>query len=158
MEIKLKEAEETADEIGKHLKKFFKRLEIAGSVRRRKEIVHDIDFVGMPFMLNSLMAAIRRLPCTEIKREGPKIVSFDYKGKQVDIYFATPDTWETTMLFRTGSANHNKMLCTLALAKGMKLKMGGLGLVKDDMVIANTEKGIIEELTGGKFIEPEARD
>lgn len=157
MDIKLKEAEVIADEVGKQLKYHFKRLEIAGSVRRRKETVHDVDFVGIPFSSNSLLAAIKRNLHGDIKRQGDKLVSFEYNGKQVDIYFATPDTWETMMLFRTGSAEHNKMLCSLALAKGMKLKMGGLGLVKDDMVIANTEKGILEELTG-KYIRPEARD
>ena len=60
-------------------------------------------------------------------------------------------------LIRTGSAEHNRKLCSMALKKGMKLHADGRGLYKDDEMVSNTEEGILQILLG-KYVKPEKRD
>ena len=78
-----------------------------------------------------------------------------YKGEQIDLYFATPETWGTLVLIRTGSAEHNIKLSMIAQKKGLKLSHGGLS--KNGQVIASTEKEIFEALDL-PYVEPEERE
>jgi len=41
-----------------------------------------------------------------------------YNGEQIDLYFATPETWGTLVLIRTGSAEHNIKLSMIAQKEG----------------------------------------
>lgn len=78
-----------------------------------------------------------------------------YKREQINLYVADQQTYEPLILIRTGSAEHNIKLSSIALRKGMKLTHHGL--IRDGKVIASTEKGIFEAL-GMDFVEPEQRD
>jgi DNA polymerase/3'-5' exonuclease PolX len=130
--MELNKAKEIAAGIVAQLAPYCERIEIAGSIRRGRPEVHDIDIVCIP----SGPAFYRALqgvgqPCdngSKIHRIAlPGQVS---QGKQfcADIYIATEATWATLLLIRTGSADHNKHLCTLARQKGMRLHADGEGL------------------------------
>jgi DNA polymerase (family 10) len=81
----------------------------------------------------------------------------EYSGVQVDIYFATKETWGILLLVRTGSKEHNIKLCQHAINKGMKLSVSN-GLMKGNEVIASmTEEDIFKGL-GMDYIKPEDRD
>jgi DNA polymerase (family 10) len=65
---------------------------------------------------------------------------------QVDFYRAQPKTLGIHLLVRTGSAEHNTWLASLAISKGMRIKYSE-GLIKEGKVIAReTEKGVFEAL------------
>jgi len=119
----------------------FEKIEVCGSIRRKKPNVKDIDVVAVPkFNVN-----------------GKKINRFEYNGIQIDIYYATRANFEVLKLIRTGSAEHNINLCIRAKQKGWKLHADGRGLMEEEEVIDNTERGILEKLLG-KYIEPEDRE
>ena len=131
-----------------YLGKFFKRMEIVGSIRRGKAECHDIDIVA--------------IPKDGLKFEA-KILKMFYSGLtadnvQIEIYIADENTFETLKLIRTGSAEHNKMLCSIAKKKGWKLKANGEGLIdENEKIISNTEEGILKALLG-KWVPPEERE
>jgi DNA polymerase (family 10) len=89
-------------------------------------------------------------------------------GLMLDIYIATPETWATLLLIRTGSKEHNIRLCSLAKQKGMYLKADGQGLfkannpnpIKEDpgweRIAGDTELSIFEAL-GLPYKRPEER-
>ncbi len=154
--IPLKKAEEVAAELVGMLRPHFEQIEVAGSVRRRKPYVNDIDLVAIPGMADP-RAVLGMLP-VEIVRSGPKLAAFKFKGVDVDIYYATPETWGTLLLIRTGSKESNIRLCTLAQNKGWKLKASGDGLFDSGgtRIAGDTEESIFRAL-GLPYEPPEAR-
>lgn len=177
--MKLEEAKAIAIELispQTHLiKDHFKKMLICGSIRRKQENVHDIDIVaieksgfdykfGEPslnYRIECLDPDGRNQPKDE-KRFllGPKLKRFMYKGISVDLYLANEKTFETLVLIRTGSKEHNIRLTTLAMGKNMKLKAGGEGLVdreNESMIYEDTEDGILMKLLG-RIPKPEARN
>ena len=125
------------------------RLEIVGSIRRKKPQVGDCDFVILATDGNwaKIVQTLRR---SKIICSGPSLtkVNFPVEGGlfQVDFYRATPQTFGIQLLVRTGSAEHNMWLAGYAISKGMRIKYSE-GLIKDSVVIAGeTEKGVFEAL------------
>jgi DNA polymerase/3'-5' exonuclease PolX len=140
-EFDLAQAMKSAKELLFILYELTERAEIVGSIRRRKVKVHDIDIVLIP-----------KVPLEN------KLLSGNIEGIPFEIYIADHNTYEVLRLIRSGSADHNKMLCQKAKEKGWQLKAGGTGLVdKDGNIIDNTERGILEKLLG-KYVEPQDRE
>ena len=156
--MKRKEALKIANELIREIKGYCNRIELVGSIRREKEEVKDIDIVAISRNLNTKITLMKMRGDIKIDKYGEKIIRFFYKDVQVDIYLANRKTFETIRLIRTGSTEHNKKLCMIALSKGWKLKANGEGLLdENERLITNTEKGILEKLLG-KYIEPKNRD
>jgi len=158
--MRLEEAKQLARQIAVTLTPHCERIEIVGSIRREKPIVHDIDMVLIPkpdaaIMMGGLLTTIG-----ELKANGDKIKRvfiIDY-NITVDIYIATPASWATLVLIRTGSKENNIRLCTAARSKGWQLKANGDGLFNEhgDRIAGDTEKSIYQAL-GIPYQEPQAR-
>ena len=175
--MNLVEASTIATKVVNELKSHFDKLEIVGSIRRQCDTVHDIDLVGIRksehdyiFGQPSLEDDIKLIdpdgPAEAITEgisrysDGQKIKRFKYQGAKIDLYIANDDTFETLKLIRTGSAEHNTRLATLARKKGLKLVASGAGLCKirggiynnepEEIVevVENTEEGILQNLLG----------
>ncbi|MHA1664286.1 MAG: hypothetical protein ACTSVW_00420 [Candidatus Njordarchaeales archaeon] len=155
--MKLEDAERIAWQVVRKLRPYCAKIEIVGSIRRRKPEVHDIDLVLVPADYFRLLMEIMKLG--RVIKQGPKLIEVKIPyGPQVDIYIANTQTFETIKLIRTGSKEHNIKLCKLAREKGWQLKADGTGLVDGNgRVIANTESEILEKLLG-KWVKPEERD
>ena len=154
--MRLEDAEELAREIVEHIRPHCERVEVAGSIRRKKSEVRDIDLVLIPkpLLWHRIIATLQRTMNAEVLKRGDSIAQLTIKGVNVDLYSATPETWGTVLLIRTGSMTHNIKLSTIALRKGMKLSHKGL--TKDGKVIASTEKEIFEVLDL-RYRKPEER-
>lgn len=158
--MKLEDAKKISDEVLKILSPLSKKLEVVGSIRRKKPEVNDIDIVIIPSeedYLKKIEDAFKGYG--RILLKGEKIVRIETKwGISVDIYIANPATYETIKLIRTGSKEHNIKLCKIAKSRGWKLKAGGEGLVDErGNLIANTEYGILKALLG-RYVPPEERE
>lgn len=151
---------ERADKIGaavvERLKSHCERIEVVGSVRRRKRQVKDIDFVLIPSAPWSLHAELRKLGT--IKASGGKLARVMMGDIQLDFYFATAATWHTLLLIRTGSAENNIRLCSIAKNKGWHLSAAGDGLFNEsgERIAGDSEESIYEAL-GIRFQPPERR-
>jgi len=139
-------------------------IEVVGSVRRRKPIVKDIDFVGVGTVQRWNLAK-KSLVCmldTKVKMEGPKIlrmlVPFVRGYVQIDLYRATEDTYGVLKLIRTGSAEHNVWLASRAIKKGMRL-LYSEGLVDGSgKVVAGREEREVFEALGLEYVIPSERE
>lgn len=156
MEFELNNAQKVAEKLKSQISPYCIKIEIAGSIRRKKSRVHDIDIVCIPKMFQRIKIKGLLEHIGKLDRAGEKIIMGIFKNMPFDIYFATPDTYETLLLIRTGSKEHNVMLCMKARKRDMQLKANGMGLIKDGKVVTNTEEGILRELLG-QYIEPEKR-
>lgn len=164
--MKLLEATQIAVELVNKLRPLCDRVEVAGSIRRGRANVRDIDIVAIPneekitaagyFGRQHLVGALAQPG--NIKN-GIAIASFNFKGINVDIYWADHSTWGTLLLIRTGSKQHNIKLCTLAKSRGWQLHAGGQGLFDsyNRRLAGQTEEGIFTAL-GLPFIPPGGRE
>lgn len=140
---------------------YTERIEVAGSLRRRRNRVHDIDLVAIPKELTPFLDAARGLITGG--DGASKRLTGTYREIPVDLYIATPETWATLLLIRTGSKEHNIRLAALARKKGMMLKADGSGLFTLDeagkpstRIAGDTEASIFLAL-GLPYAPPERR-
>jgi len=144
--MELEKAKAIASEVIGRLAPFCDRIEVAGSIRRRKPFPADIDIVLIPSDLWNLTAEIKRLGPAIMS--GDKLKQVDYHGVQLDLYFATSKTWATLLLIRTGSKENNIRLATLAKKRGWHLAANGDGLFDEEgrRVAGDSEESIYEAL------------
>lgn len=152
--MKLEDAKIIANNFVSEIKEFCEKIEIAGSIRRKKSEVNDIDIVLIPKMKEHLVNKINKISNVEV--QGKKLIRAEYSGMQIDIYIATKETWGILLLVRTGSKEHNIKLCKYAIDKGMKLSSEN-GLMKNNEVIASKNEEEIFKKLGIDYIKPEDR-
>lgn len=146
----LEQVDPIADDLEAKLAPYCEKVMIAGSIRRRKATVHDIDIVAIPNEpgLPTLEDFLMKYPVAP--SGGPKIYKFTWQRIPVDLYVATIETWATLVLIRTGPKEHNIMLCQRAKSKGMRLHADGGGLTlerfPDQQMACNTENDIFKWL------------
>ncbi len=98
--MELGKAMTIAEEVVRRLSPYCERIEVAGSVRRHKPTVNDLDFVLIPSDPWNLTHEIMGLGPSTLK--GDKLKRVSYNGVQLDFYYASPETWATLLLIRTG--------------------------------------------------------
>jgi len=157
--MELENAKKIADVVVKRLSPYCRKIQVAGSIRRQKAIVHDIDMVLIPSDPWNLEGEVLALACSvQPKLSGEKLKRFDYNGAQIDLYYADEDTWATLLLIRTGSKENNIRLCTRAKDMGWHLAASGDGLFneKAERIAWQSEVEIYNAL-GLPYQRPEER-
>lgn len=154
--MQLEKAKTIANEVVKRLSPYCQRIEVTGSVRRQKPVVNDIDIVLIASDHWNLSREIKGLGPAKVS--GEKLHRTSYNGVQIDIYFATDETWATLLLIRTGSKESNIRLATLAKKKGWHLAVSGDGLFneKGERIAGDSEESIYAAL-GLPYLKPEKR-
>ena len=165
--MKLKEAERIARELVEELKPFSLQIEVAGSIRRKRPEVHDIDIVMVPDFhylnrshgLGYDMRKVIPEIADQVHLNGPKLARFSYHGADVDLYYARPETFTTLLLIRTGSKDNNIHLCAAAKRRGWKLRANGEGLFDErGRRIAGSSEEEIYRLLRLPYQPPQKRD
>jgi len=156
--MKLEEATALANKILEEISPFCERCEVAGSVRRRRPEVHDVDIVLIPraFMWQSLINRLVQRGAVVVL-QGSRLARLNIDGQQVDLYVASPDNWGTILLIRTGSAKHNIKLMNRARKMGLKFSAVRGVLRGNEVLAAKTEEEIFRVLNL-EFKAPEERE
>ncbi len=104
------------------------QAEIAGSLRRRKETVGDLDFVAASRHPSEAAHAFTKLPgVVSVVEEGPGMARVRFtNGLGGDLRLVEPKDWAAGLHHFTGSKEHNVQLRTLAEKKGWKISEYGL--------------------------------
>ena len=151
-ELDLKEAEEIGARVKAAVEPLCGMIEVAGSIRRQRSKVHDIDFVVVTKndtdwqKINEKLKKLKAKPNCSGNSVIKTFLPCQNGLFQVDFYRAKPQTFGILLLVRTGSAEHNVWLAGCAISKGMRIKYSE-GLIKDNNAIAGeTEKGVFEAL------------
>ncbi len=154
--ISLEWATKIAAKVTERLSPYCEKIEVAGSVRRKKPWVNDIDFVLIPADLWNLHHEIMGIG--QVKVKGDKIMRVMSGIVQIDLYVATRETWGTLLLIRTGSAENNIRLCSRAKTRGWRLAASGDGLFNEaDQRIAGDSEISIYNALGVRWQRPEER-
>ncbi len=134
------------------------KIAIAGSLRRRKETVKDIDILITSVKPSEVMKKVVDLPMVEeVIASGETKTSVRIKpGIQMDVRVVEPESWGAALAYFTGSKAHNIRVRELALEKG--LKINEYGVFKGSEKIAGETEEEVYASIGLPFIPPELRE
>jgi DNA polymerase (family X) len=149
-----------AEEIIEALSPLAGRCEYAGSLRRCRETIGDVDILATADDPGPLMAAFVALPLvSEVIARGEKKTSIrTLKGLQVDLRVVPAESWGAALQYFTGSKAHNIRTREIAVRAGLKLSEYGLFEVESgDLVVSATEEEVYERL-GLPWVPPALRE
>lgn len=131
---------------------------IAGSLRRMRETVGDVDLLVSSTRANIVMERFTANPeISKVLARGTTRSSIVLRnGLQIDLRAVEPASFAAAWLYFTGSKEHNIALRKLAQDAGLKLNEYGLYRGKKNLS-DQTEASIYQEL-GLSYIEPELRE
>ena len=133
-------------------------VELAGSVRRFRETIGDIDVLAASSKPGLVISAFTELePVAEVLAAGETKASIRTSDAiQVDLRVVEPSSWGAALMYFTGSADHNVRL--RGLAQGLGMKLNEYGLFKGNRrVAARTEQAVFRRL-GMSYVPPELRE
>lgn len=162
--LPLNEASKIADEIVDEIRKFpgVQRAEIAGSLRRKKDTIGDIDIVVLTPVKNRRSIVSKFVSLKQVKKILARgttraSVNLSYKNVQVDIRLVHDYEYGAAMLYFTGSKEHNIKLRTIAKQRGMKINEYGIFNAKTNKRIAGKTEEEMYAALKLKYIPPEKR-
>ncbi|HZY93034.1 MAG TPA: helix-hairpin-helix domain-containing protein [Thermoplasmata archaeon] len=123
------------------------RIEVAGSLRRRRESVGDLDILVTSNEPAQVLDAFGHLPdVTAVKLRGTTKETVLVEGElQVDLRVVEPEAFGAALQYFTGSKDHNVHLRTLARDRGLKINEYGV-FRGDDRVAGRTEEDVYATL------------
>ncbi len=132
----------------------------AGSLRRMKETIGDLDLLVAARRPGPVMEAFQRSPWTgRVLAAGmTKASILTTRGLQVDLRVVKPASFGAALQYFTGSKEHNVVLRELAVRKGLKVNEYGVFRVSDRHRLAGTEEADVYRALGLAWIPPELRE
>jgi len=134
------------------------RIEVAGSLRRMKETIGDVDFLVISKNPEKVIDFFVSLPGVEkVWGKGKTKSSVRMKeGFDVDLRVVPKESYGSALQYFTGSKSHNISIRKIAIEKGMKLSEYGLFKGKK-RIAGETEEEIYQKL-GMQCPPPEMRE
>ena len=136
------------------------QAEIAGSLRRGKEIVKDLDLIASSNKPKDVMKAFISAPSVEkvIAHGETKSSVILAGGIPCDLRVVPPEVWPTALAHFTGSKEHNIALRQRAIDRGLHLSEWGLLKGKSKTPLKLKDEKDLHKALGLAFIPPELRE
>ena len=135
------------------------QAEVAGSLRRMKSTIGDLDFLVAAKKAEPIMAAFVAHPLVvRILGQGPTKSSVEFSnGLQADLRVLPAARWGTLLQYFTGSKEHSVKLRELAVRNGLSLSEHAFTPEAGDEILCATEAEVYRTL-GLAYIPPELRE
>lgn len=151
-----------ANNILEHLRKnaSVKELSLAGSLRRWKDTIKDIDILATSENPREAMNVFVHLPYVkDVLAHGPtKSSIIIHEGLQVDLRVVEEDSFGAALQYFTGSKSHNIRLREMAMKLGLKINEYGIFREKDEKKLGGEKEEDIYRILGLPYIPPELRE
>jgi len=165
---------EMASSLIDRLRPACQRIEVAGSIRRQKSEIGDIEIVaiakpitdlfGEPTERTEVDTLLSTWPIS-IKKNGQKYKQFSFFGKSgdpytVDLFLPSAETWAVVYMIRTGSADFSRRMVTRQEKGGLMpndLSVADGRAWRNGVAIATPEERDVFTEWGMDFIEPKDR-
>ena len=167
--VRLDVATNTAAEVAEYIRKLGGKIESvtpAGSLRRGKETIGDLDFLVIPAgrptqkAIDAIFDHILKFPpIQQVLAHGENKISFLLtNGMQVDVRAIAEESHGAALLYFTGSKEHNVALRGRANAMGYTLNEYALSTLKGERHVASKTEAEIYAKLKLPYIEPELRE
>lgn len=139
---------------------FVENIVPAGSVRRKKETIGDIDILITTSDMEKVNQVLKNLPILKnVLAAGTTKTSIVVEpGIQVDFRVVEKNAFGAALQYFTGSKAHNIKLRELAIKKGLKINEYGVFRISDNKKIGGEKEEEIYEILGLQYIPPELRE
>lgn len=158
--FKLATAAQYADGMVAYLRRVegVERVDVAGSFRRMRETVGDLDILAIAAAGNAVTEAFAAYDeVREVLARGPTRASVVLRcGLQVDLRVVARESYGAALCYFTGSRAHNIALRRGAIAGGLKLNE--YGVFRGDQRIAGETEESVYRVLGLAWIPPEMRE
>ncbi|MFA5869213.1 MAG: DNA polymerase/3'-5' exonuclease PolX [Candidatus Bathyarchaeia archaeon] len=136
------------------------RAEVAGSYRRRRETIGDLDLLVASDDPDAASARFVAMPPVErvVSHGSTKSTVFLRGHLQVDCRVIPPEAYGAALQYFTGSKDHNVKLRTIGVKAGYKLNEYGLFRREDDKLVASETEEEIYKTLGMDWMPPELRE
>ncbi len=136
-----------------------KRVEIAGSLRRMRETIGDIDILIVSHGAGDLQKFVPTMDgVTKVIVSGPTKITVQLSlGITCDMRIVEEESFGSAMQYFTGSKDHGVRVRQIAIRKGYKLSEYGLFSRRGKRVCGDDEEGVYARL-GLQYVEPEMRE
>ena len=136
------------------------QLEIAGSLRRMKETVKDIDLLVTSTEPARVIRTLTTLPSiVEVLAQGPTKASVRHQdGLAIDLRVVEPDAFGAALQYFTGSKDHNVKVRELASRKGLRISEYGVFNEETGARVAGATEADVYATVGLPWIPPELRE
>ncbi len=141
------------------------RLEVAGSYRRRRETVGDIDLLAIATEPQEVVEGFTSYPDVKsVELAGDtKVTVVLRSGLQVDLRILLPESYGAALQYFSGSKAHNVKLRKRAVAQGLSISEYGVirageGGGERGELVAGREEADVYEAVGLPWIAPELRE
>lgn len=156
-------AEHLVQHIRNHMSgcKTIERIEFAGSYRRGKESVGDLDILVTSSDAKSVMDHFGKLTMIQevLQRGDTKMSVRVHDSFQVDLRVVEDASWGAALQYFTGSKEHNVRIRSMAKAKGLKINEYGVYTTDaEEKRVAGASEEEIYHLLGLPWIPPEMRE
>jgi DNA polymerase (family 10) len=132
----------------------------AGSARRRKETVRDLDIIATasdPAALIDYFTKLRWV--AEVAAKGPtKATVISHEGFRFDLLVVPPECYGNLLQHFTGSKQHNMALREDAVRRGLSVSEYGVTEVESGDVLTTQDEAELYERLGYAYIPPELRE
>lgn len=134
------------------------KVTVAGSVRRRKDTIGDIDILVVSEHPRSVMDYFVSMPeVVDVSARGETKSAVKLKmGLSADLRVVPPESYGAALNYFTGSKDHNIALREMAVKRGWKLNE--YGLFHGEKMIAGKSEEELYRALGLDYIEPELRE
>ncbi len=147
-----------ANSIVEQLKPYVDKISLAGSIRRRKETIGDMDILAVsskPKHAMDVFAGLKSVDKILVKGMTKTSVRLN-SGIQVDLRIVEEKSFGSALQYFTGSKEHNIELRKIAIKKGYKLNEYGL-FNREKQIAGKNEEDVYKAL-GLQWIPPEMRE
>ncbi|WP_214020682.1 DNA polymerase/3'-5' exonuclease PolX [Methanoculleus sp.] len=136
------------------------QVSLAGSIRRRKETIGDVDVLVTSTRPEAVMEVFATLPGVErvLVRGTTKTSVVLATGIQVDLRVVEDEHFGAALQYFTGSKEHNIALRKLAIARNWRLNEYGLVDLASGRTVAGKDEAGVYRALGLAWIEPELRE
>jgi DNA polymerase (family 10) len=134
------------------------RIDTAGSLRRMKETIGDVDFLAISTNPGPVMDFFVSQPdVVKVWGKGHTKSSVRMRqGFDMDLRVIAPESYGAALQYFTGSKDHNIALRKIAMDKGLKLSE--YGLFRGSQLIASETEEEVYRTLGLEWIAPELRE
>jgi DNA polymerase (family 10) len=169
--FQLADAEQIVEPLVAHLRELasVERIEVAGSYRRRRETVGDVDILVIAREAEEVMGqftSYRDVRKVELAGDTKATVILK-SGLQVDLRLLPPESYGAALQYFTGSKEHNVKLRKRAVARGLSVSEYGVVRAPDGSdavdpgsgeLVAGTDEADVYAAVGLPWIAPELRE
>ena len=165
--FKLSDADQYVEPLLAHLRALpaVQRLEVAGSYRRRRETVGDIDLLAIATEPQEVVEGFTSYPDVKsVELAGDtKVTVVLRSGLQVDLRILPPESYGAALQYFSGSKAHSVKLRKRAVAQGLSISEYGVIRVGESggergELVAGREEADVYEAVGLPWIAPELRE